>query len=340
MRIKKPITEAFTPITGEPTPAPMKKLRGRKPPPAAVHQDPLKELRRLVREHQNNTRTKVRLLLMRTDRTIRDRDTGKTIEVQKNTLPEDVRADLKIVAERISARNAELARAMTIELKTVPIYTHFLSKVFGCGPIVSAYLCSMIKIERAAKVSNLRRYCGWACDANGKLERRSGGPKYDPSGNFTAGAAGAYNADLRTCIWQMFCSMWKTSAKKSVDAPHGKTTKYLRRWREAKQGRASTGRAKGSHAAGQHKAADLFVEDLYTVWRALEGLDVWPSYHAAKLGYSHGGKVCVDEPRKLSLEEALAVVGDVGGVPLAEPAVDLGDAELAKLLSEDGVAAE
>jgi len=36
---------------------------------------------------------------------------------------------------------------------------------------------------------------------------------------------------------------------------------------------------------------------------------VWPDYHAAKLGYSHGGKVCVSAPKTMMLEDALVCVG-------------------------------
>lgn len=67
-----------------------------------------------------------------------------------------------------------------------------------------------------------------------------------------------------------------------------------------------------AHSYGWHKAADVFLEDLYTVWRAIEGLPVWPAFYAAKLsGYKHAsGKICVDAPTMLTLEEALELVGD------------------------------
>jgi len=63
-----------------------------------------------------------------------------------------------------------------------------------------------------------------------------------------------------------------------------------------------------AHSKGWHAAADVLVEDMYIVWRAQLGLPVWPDYHAAKLGYSHNGKICVDAPRTMTLEEAKAFV--------------------------------
>jgi hypothetical protein len=211
---------------------------------------------------------------------------------------------------------------MTRELKRVDVYQLFLSKVFGCGPVVSSYLIAMIRTDRLNKVSNLRRYCGYACDESGRLERRSGGPKFDPQGVRTEGT-GTFNDDLRRCIWQMFSAMWKNAAKKSEKAPYGSTTKYLTRWREAKAGALAVGMPKGkAHSKGMHKAADLFIEDLYTVLCALTGLPVWPSWYAMKLGFYHGGKVCVNQPKMLSVEEAITLVGNVGSTPLAKPAGD------------------
>lgn len=66
------------------------------------------------------------------------------------------------------------------------------------------------------------------------------------------------------------------------------------------------------------KACEVFLEDLYTVWRALEGQPVWGSYYAEKLGYLHGGQPAMRGPRMLTLEEALAMVGDVGPQALRE----------------------
>jgi hypothetical protein len=72
-----------------------------------------------------------------------------------------------------------------------------------------------------------------------------------------------------------------------------------------------------AHSYGWHKAADILLEDLYVVWRALEALPVWPSYYAAKLGYEHGGAP-VDKvegyfknaaPKMLTVEDAKRLVG-------------------------------
>ncbi|MFA5802958.1 MAG: hypothetical protein WC911_10900 [Thermoleophilia bacterium] len=152
-------------------------------------------------------------------------------------------------------------------------------------------------------------------------------------------APSGYNAELRTRLYQAFSAMWKNAAKTTAEAPNGTTTKYLTIWTDYKHrmqhsarydakantlapfdgvGPVRKGAKAAIHATGWHKAADVFLEDLYMVWRSIEGLDVWPNYYAAKLGVTHrGADVCSGEPRKLTAEQALDLVGDVGSVPVA-----------------------
>lgn len=212
-------------------------------------------------------------------------------------------------------------------LKDSELYRVFLSKVFGCGTIIAAYLIHMIDFSVCTKPSNLQRFCGIAVDhrhGTGRLERPVKGEKLP------------YCTELRTRLWQMFClGIWMHS--KDVDS------KYLRIWRDtmtrlqhservnlAKNEWLPFGKDKWEKGAkafirstGWHKACDVFLEDLYIIGRTLAGLPVWPSYYAAKLGYTHGGKVKVekgDAPRLLTLDEALNLVGDASGRPMAEAA--------------------
>jgi len=277
--------------------------------------DPREELRRIVRQHKALVKASVAITHMSSDR--KNRETGEVIVCR---LPEDVQIAFQSLAQDVAKKKAEaLESAMKQELKRIPIYNHFLKNVFGVGPVVAAYLVSEIDIHRAVKSSALRRFCGLAV-INGRLERRAKGVK------------SAYSSELRTRIFQAFDSMWKNRTK-----GQGRMTKYLEIWVNAKHrklqmatdGKINNGvrdvSAKGySHSYGWHKAADIFLEDLYTIWRALEGLDVWPSYYAAKLGYEHGGKISVNAPKKLTVEEALELVGDVAGHPYvwSEPGSD------------------
>lgn len=278
-----------------------------------AYEDPREELRYLVQRHKALTKSAVALDHMCSDRI--SRETGDVIACR---LPKDVQIQGQAFAKEVFRKAAEgLERAMLQQLRLLPIFQTYLSKVFGLssgGPI-AAYLVAEIDIRRAEKPSALRRFCGMAV-INGRLERR------------TKGEVSGFSSEMRTRLFQLFQGMWKNQR-------HDPDNKYLTIWRNARhrieqservfdrgvdkagewtgklvngQGRAVSARG-FAHSYGWHKAADVFLEDLYTVWRAIEGLPVWPSYYAAKLGYEHGGKISVNAPRMLTVEEALEIVG-------------------------------
>jgi hypothetical protein len=275
--------------------------------------NPREELSRLVLEHQALVKRAIAIQNMAMDK--KNRETGDVIPTR---LPQDI-ADLLIhTSEELSRAAKQIESSMLVNLRKVPIYEHFLQHVFGCGTIVSAYLVAKIDIHRSIKSSQLRRYCGLAV-INGSLERP------------VAGRPLQCNRDLRTRLYQMFAAMRRNAAARS-NRP-AQTSKLLKVWDDYKtrmqhserildgnkymrDGEIQKGAKGFVDSTGWHKAADVFIEDLYTVWRTLEGLEVWPSYYAAKLGYEHGGKISVNAPRRLTLEQALELVGPQEGMPL------------------------
>lgn len=278
--------------------------------------DPKEEIRKIMLQHHAATKASVGLKHMSTDR--KNEETG---EVIKCRLPEDTALVLQEAGKRAKADANALKTPIRRELRKLPIYTEFLKDVFGFGEVVSGYIASDIDFHKCVKPSQLKRFCGMAV-INGKLERRTKGQK------------NAYNANMRTRLFQAFSAMWKNAAKEGV------TTKYLEIWRNTKHRELSrpevingkverNGKmvsAKGiAHKKGWHKACDVFLEDLYMMGRALEGLEVWPSYYAAKLGYEHGGKISVNAPKRLTVDEAKELIGFVGGQPVAHPVVDEGE---------------
>jgi hypothetical protein len=321
-----------------PIPPMIKKLRGKKSH-VAVH-EPYEELRKLVLQHKALIHTSKAANQMTKDRTVR-RDTpfAKKGDILKCRLPDDARQELETVAKNMKMRAASLARAMKSVLKEIPIYRLFLKNVFGLksGAVIAAYIVSEIDIRdrpdgRSLKPSMLRRFCGLAV-IDGRLERKKAGQK------------NRYNAEMRMRLFQFCSSMWKNAAKVSEDRPYGTTSKYLEIWKNykhrmqrserydvatnmllefGKEDKVRKGARAVIHATGWHKAADVFIEDLYIVWRAIEGLPVWPDYHAAKLGYSHGGRICVNAPRMISVAEALQLVDGYQGRAAEELIEDLG----------------
>lgn len=290
------------------------RLRKRATTPSS--DDPREELRRLVMQHKALTKNAVALTNMVTDKkALQDivRDgvvVFKKGDAIKSRIPSDVQEQAKTFAKEVFAREADKIKGQMLrELRKIPVFQLFLSRVFGVGPVIAAYLVAEIDIRRSIKPSALRRFCGLAV-IDGRLERRQKGEK------------AKFSTEMRTRLYQAFTAMAKNAVL------HGKTTKYMEIWEGARHrklqmadaaGKVVNGQgrevsAKGyAYSYGWHKAADVLIEDLYVVWRAIEGLEVWPSYYAAKLGYEHGGKISVNAPKLLTVEEALATV-DVASV--------------------------
>lgn len=292
--------------------------------------DPHEELRRLVQEYVAHTKTKVALINMTSDKIItKGTQAG---EARPCRLSVDVQGEMRRVAEDVlDVKCKELTRHMQKVLKAVPIYDRFLKHVPGVGPVLAAYLVAFVNIRISEKPSQLRRYCG-AAVRDGRLEK--------PVSKELRG----YNVSLRTALYLAWVSLKMT---RNNGTEHGGTSKYWQVWENTKMRELGNPRynaenntieglvyrdsntKKEVHRAarkyidskGMWKSIGVFLEDLYIVWRSIEGLPVWPTYQTAKHfgGFDHGGKYVGHAPRVITVEEALAVVGEFGKQHLSAP---------------------
>ncbi|MFA4974150.1 MAG: hypothetical protein WC683_16190 [bacterium] len=303
---------------------------------------PQTALQLLAREHWRLVQHSVRLSNAICDKKVmRGPDKGKVIPCM---LPEDVKADQKLMAEGVKSRADKMQPVIEAQLELMEVYRVFLRDVFGCGSVVAGYLLSEIDIRREGlKPSGVRRYCGYAV-IDGKAER----PRKDNQRWIPAEQARnrephplkelderetdsgtevlvkmplCYNAMLKSRLWQMMTAMRRNASKCTNNAPYGVTNKYLEVWYNAKRAAQTMQGMKPGKAdsKGMRKAVDLFLLDLYTVWRSIEGLDVWPSYYDSRRGFEHGGIPLHEQgPRRFSTEAALQMVGDFKTTPLPE----------------------
>lgn len=281
------------------------------------------------------------------DRKIRQGPNKDT--VVKCNLPQQAQTPILEAAACLRKDAAESVALLKPLLQRQPIYQHFLKNVSGFkeGWLIGSYLVAFIDIRHggkdgavtrggaqrelrdpvATKLSHIIRYCGYAGGRDkdglptGRLERRTPGVKL------------GYNADLRTALFNWAAVLVKGKGLESIQK-----SKYFRMYADTKfrltndpryDEKANTwagrmcsrdadteaGGAKAYiHSKSWHKAVHLLIEDLYIVWRALEGLPVWPSFYAAKMGYGHGGMPTASKygpglgPKLLSLAEALEMV--------------------------------
>jgi hypothetical protein len=326
-----------------------------KQPIVAQYDDPRRELRRLVQQHSRWTSEARTMGQMSSPVPLFD-EAGKKIPGSKN---EDLSKDPVIVsaiqatAKGLQAEASKLERAMYLQLRQCPVYQLFLEKVYGVGPVCAAYIVANVDITRAAKPSQLRRYCGNSTDANGRLERRAFAPKYDGQGELDNTRGGSFNPDMRTAIWLAMVAARKNGAKatrcsahvpsakatpaekvafrnecaqckdcQATATPFGTTSKYLDRWADSLHTSRTEpyvnpdGKMTSADKKGRMKAADVFLEDLYIVMRALAGLPVYPTFHTMMRNRQHGSeKPVLNVGVSMTVDEALALVGDPSGRP-------------------------
>lgn len=136
---------------------------------------------------------------------------------------------------------------------------------------------------------------------------------------------------------------WSCPDCLATPSPFGMTSKYLQRQSEAfHRSMTMDGIRAVKPVATEHlpgfamkkamaKAGDLFIWDLYVIWRTLSGLPIYAEKFALERGVRHDGSKPWEGPRMLSLDEARAMVGNVGwSVATAPPAMlnvlpELGD---------------
>jgi hypothetical protein len=315
---------------------------------------PQTELQRLTKEHWRLTQHSVRLSNGVCDKKCRCRGEDKACRACGGIgripcrLPHDVIQDQQSLAEQVKDKAKALEGPIEEQLKLMEIYRAFLHKVFGCGPIIAAYLVSNVDIRRdGLKPSSVRRYCGYAV-INGRAERprkevawmladlaRAREPhalkmpknvdeiRVNDEGQeeWLVRMPIAYNTMLKSRMWQMMQAMRKNAAKCTNDAPYGVTNKYLEIWYAAKWSSITIQHMTAGKAdqKGLRKAVDIFLSDFYTLWRSMEGLPIWPSYYDSRRGELHGGIPLEDRgASRHTLESALKMVGNFEKVPLQE----------------------
>lgn len=149
-------------------------------------------------------------------------------------------------------------------VKEYPIY-EYLGRVKGIGPMLAAQLIALIDIERAATVSALWRFAGYAV-IDGERERPRKGEKLH------------YNARLKKVCYLIGSSFLKANSPYRAVYDSGRAYYEANRpdWTKARQ-----------HMAAMRRMIKHFLAHLWEVWRGLAGLPVRMLYVEERLGHEH-----------------------------------------------------
>lgn len=289
-----------------------------KPVPPTTWEGFRDELRKAVRKWHHAQQLRIGIDHQRNDR--KSKTTGEMIP---SAFDDDERATLGQVAQVYASLEDESEKDMCRLVRAHPMWKAWLKNCPGVSEKTAAQLLACIDFTKCVKPSQLSRFCGVSMDRSGdkmvSQRPRRPQPYVDASGKLVKpkGETLSYNPMLKRALFLWVEALCKNASRfESISG-----SRYYRRFEEKSHGLKTTRLDKKPwwiRRTAQRCAERLFVEDLYIVGRTMLGLPVWPDYHASRLGYAHGGKICVNEPRTMTLYEALALVG--GSEPIAEAA--------------------
>jgi len=182
---------------------------------------------------------------------------------------------------------------MTLQLKHAlsefPVYTEFLEGVRGCGSLMSGVIISEIDISAARYSSSLWKYAGLdvAQDGQGrsrKKEHLHETTYIDKEGVEKKKMGITFNPFLKTKLLGVLGPSFLKSKSPYAENYYNYKTRLENHV-------THKDKTKGHrHNMSIRYCIKMFMLDLYTNWRALEGLEVSAPYHVAKLGHVHGGE--------------------------------------------------
>jgi hypothetical protein len=208
-------------------------------------------------------------------------------------------------------------------LETFPIWSQYLKHIDGVGPLMGAVIISGFDITKCTYVSSMWAYAGY--DVVGTIDEESGEMKMegrsrqvrhlvereylDAQGKLCTKRGVSYNPAMRTKMFVLSGSILKAYGKKPNkygDIYYNAKLKYQNRRQIAllKEMRSSgLTEAKAAkvvdkywnkthiHLMAVRIQMKTFLQDLYPVWRGLEGLEVVPPYHERVLERPHHEKI-------------------------------------------------
>lgn len=188
----------------------------------------------------------------------------------------------------------QVFKDIKVFLEKFPIWTEFMQDIPGIGPAIAGIIISEIDISKAKYASSLHKYCGLDVvitddgtgEARGRKKHHLVDSTYiDSEGHEQTKKGLSYKPFLKTKLLGVLAGSF-------LKAGASDKNKYEKCYRNYKHRILNDPRHKEKTKAHINNmalryAVKMFIIDLYAKWRELEGLEVFPPYHEAKLGLKH-----------------------------------------------------
>jgi Transposase IS116/IS110/IS902 family len=200
---------------------------------------------------------------------------------------EQLRNQLQVLSDwvdqRMSKCEHELKAMVLKECRTIPIAKEYLLKIKGVGPcIAGGIIAYMESPERFNTISALWAYSGYHV-VDGHAPRRTKGQKSN------------WNPHLRRICWlasesfvKVTRSPYRVLYDESKEFYRKKFPKEIETGRKSREGKMIVNYTKGHiHAMAKRRVVKIFLANVWSHWREMEGLPVEPPYIIGREGHSH-----------------------------------------------------
>ena len=183
-------------------------------------------------------------------------------------------------------------------VKTRPLWSAFFQHVKGCGPVVAGFLLAYVDIVKSVTVSALWYYCGYGVEKDGlatsrRKEHLIEVEYLDKDGKTQTKWVIHHNPRVRSKLAFVGVRGLMTANdyyKTDVYDPYKHRIKSMPK--HAKKTPSHIDKM------AKRKMIKAFLQDLWPVWRELEGLSITDPYDKAKLGIKHGDHATIKDPEK------------------------------------------
>jgi hypothetical protein len=211
---------------------------------------------------------------------------GMVIKKHEGIIDDEIEYELVVNYLNLLETEERYARILEKMVKRYPIWECFLSKVRGCGPLMSAVIISELDPYKAKYVSSFWMYAG--LDVEGgmgrsrKKEHLVEVEYINKDGELAKRNSITFNPFLKTKL----IGVLGTSFLRS----QGQYSKIFYDYRDRLENSPKHQDKTPGHRKNMaiRYMIKMFLKDLWVAWRTLEGLPVTPDYAEAKLGLKHG----------------------------------------------------
>lgn len=214
--------------------------------------------------------------------------------------------ELCLIAQYIELdkQESEHFKRLGVILQEHPIYAQWLSGVHGVGPAMAGVLISEIDIHKARHPSSLWKYSGMdvASDGMGRSKKKEHLIEVEyqtRDGKMDTRQSITFNPFLKSKLLGVLASSFLRSNNEKYVKLYGDykhRMEHHARWgvhndgQKDEKGHALSSKGR-RHNQAMRYMIKIFLIDLYTEWRRLEGLPVSTPYSEGKLGMVHGKDV-------------------------------------------------